>query len=96
VAEDEVVPKRDMLVNFTDELFDSGIRCLPLKTLARCWSGAQYGIEFRYKHTIRQVMTLMQHCRYPRHTRRHFFICWSCWRPQTTISWCPAPQHATG
>ena len=24
VAEDEVVPKRDMLVNFTDELFESG------------------------------------------------------------------------
>ena len=62
VEEDEVVPKRDMLVNFTDDLFESGSHIFAeLKNLAPLLERAQYGIEFRCKKTITQAMTLMQH-----------------------------------
>ena len=61
VAEDEVVPKRDMLVNFTDELFESGHQVFAeLKTVAPLLERAQYGIEFRSQDSIRQAMSLMQ------------------------------------
>jgi AraC-like DNA-binding protein len=77
VAEDEVVPKRDMLVNFTDELFESGHQVFAeLKTLAPLLERAQYGIEFRCKRTIRQAMTLMQRIADTQGVTRlgHFFI----------------------
>lgn len=62
MEEDEVVPKRDMLVNFTDDLFESGSHIFAeLKNLAPLLERAQYGIEFRCKKTITQAMTLMQH-----------------------------------
>lgn len=96
VAEDEVVPKRDMLVNFTDELFDSGYQVFAeLKTLAPLLERAQYGIEFRCKHTIRQAMDLMQRIADTQGVTRlgHFSSCWSCSLPLTTISCCPAPRR---
>lgn len=61
VAEDEVLAKRDMLVNFTEELLDGASHIFTeLKTLVPLLDRAQYGIEFRCKHTIAQAMTLMQ------------------------------------
>ena len=61
VAEDEVVPTRDMLVNFTDELLEGAASVLTeLKTLAPMLERARYGIEFRDKATIHQAMDLMQ------------------------------------
>lgn len=61
VAEDEVVAKRDMLVNFTDELFDSGSQVFAeLKNLSPLLERAQYGIEFRCPQTIAQALPLMQ------------------------------------
>ncbi len=77
VAEDEVVPKRDMLVNFTDELFDSANPVFnELKALAPLLERAKYGIEFRCKHTIAQAMTLMQRIEDARGVARlgHFLI----------------------
>ncbi|RMQ40895.1 Transcriptional activator MltR [Pseudomonas cichorii] len=61
IQEQEVVPKRDMLVNFTDELLESGNQVFTeLKSLNPLLERAQYGIEFRCKRTIRQAMKLMQ------------------------------------
>lgn len=61
VADDEVVPTRDMLVNFTDELLGSASSVFTeLKSLAPMLERAHYGIEFRCKRTIRQAMDLMQ------------------------------------
>ncbi|MCS3470196.1 AraC-like DNA-binding protein [Pseudomonas sp. JUb42] len=61
VEEDEVVPKRDMLVNFTDELLESGIQVFTeLRTLAPLLERAQYGVEFRCPRTIAQAARLMQ------------------------------------
>ncbi|MFK3799484.1 MULTISPECIES: AraC family transcriptional regulator [unclassified Pseudomonas] len=61
IGEDEVVPKRDMLVNFTEELLESGNQVFAeLKTLTPLLERAQYGIEFRCKRTVRQAMKLMQ------------------------------------
>ena len=61
VAEDEVVPTRDMLVNFTDELLEGAASVLTeLKTLAPMLERARYGIEFRDKATIHKAMDLMQ------------------------------------
>ncbi|MCF5230393.1 MULTISPECIES: AraC family transcriptional regulator [unclassified Pseudomonas] len=77
VEEDEVVPKRDMLVNFTDELFEQGSPVFAeLKTLAPMLERAQYGIEFRCKKTIAQAMTLMQRIEDAQGIARlgHFFI----------------------
>jgi AraC-like DNA-binding protein len=77
VEEDEVVPKRDMLVNFTDELFEGGSQIFAeLKTLAPLLERAQYGIEFRCKRTITQAMTLMQRIEDAQGMARlgHFFI----------------------
>lgn len=61
IDENEVVPKRDMLVNFTEELLDSGNQVFAeLKALTPLLERAQYGIEFRCKRTIRQATRLMQ------------------------------------
>lgn len=61
IDEGEVVAKRDMLVNFTDELLESGNQVFAeLKTLTPLLERARYGIEFRCKRTIRQAMKLMQ------------------------------------
>ena len=76
VEEDEVVPKRDMLVNFTDELFEHGSHIFTeLKSLAPLLERAQYGIEFRCK-TIAHAMTLMQRIEDAQGMARlgHFFI----------------------
>jgi AraC-like DNA-binding protein len=61
IDDDQIVPKRDMLVNFTDELLESGNQVFAeLRTLTPLLERAQYGIEFRCKRTIRQAMKLMQ------------------------------------
>ena len=61
IEEDEVIPKRDMLVNFTEELLESGNQVFAeLKALAPLLDRAQYGIEFRCKRTIRLATKLMQ------------------------------------
>ncbi|MGO2769625.1 helix-turn-helix domain-containing protein [Pseudomonas taetrolens] len=61
VADDEVVPTRDMLVNFTDELLGSASSVFTeLKSLAPMLERANYGIEFRCKSTIHRAMDLMQ------------------------------------
>ncbi|MEB0206555.1 AraC family transcriptional regulator [Pseudomonas sp. CCC3.1] len=61
VAEHEVVPLRDMLVNFTDELLEGASSVFAeLKSLTPMLDRAQYGIEFRCKTTIRQAVDLMQ------------------------------------
>jgi len=61
IEEDEVIPKRDMLVNFTEELLESGNQVFAeLKALAPLLDRAQYGIEFRCKRTIRKATKLMQ------------------------------------
>ncbi|MBU3056185.1 helix-turn-helix domain-containing protein [Pseudomonas indica] len=61
VDEGEVVPKRDMLVNFTDELFDAATTVFSeLKGLAPLFERARYGIQFHDPQTIRQAKVLMQ------------------------------------
>ena len=61
VAEDQAVPLRDMLVNFTDELLEGASSVFAeLKSLTPVLERAQYGIEFRCKKTIRQAVDLMQ------------------------------------
>jgi AraC-like DNA-binding protein len=77
VAEDEVIAKRDMLVNFTDELFESGNQVFAeLRTLAPLLERAQYGIEFRCEHTTGQAMKLMHRIADSRGITRlgHFLI----------------------
>ncbi|ARB26692.1 AraC family transcriptional regulator [Pseudomonas tolaasii] len=77
IVEGEVVPKRDMLVNFSDELFDKGHQVFAeLKILVPLLKRAQYGIEFRCKHTIGMAMDLMQCIASTRGMTRlgHFFI----------------------
>ncbi|WP_407309245.1 AraC family transcriptional regulator [Pseudomonas sp. nanlin1] len=61
LAEGEVVDKRDMLVNFTDELFDSAQSVFSeLKSLGPLLDRAAHGIEFRCRDTIAEAATLMQ------------------------------------
>ncbi|MCF5294113.1 AraC family transcriptional regulator, partial [Pseudomonas syringae] len=77
IDDGEVVPKRDMLVNFTDELLESGNQVFAeLKTLTPLLERARYGIEFRCKRTIRQAMKQMQKIADSRGITRlgHFFI----------------------
>ncbi|APC18999.1 hypothetical protein BLL42_26070 [Pseudomonas frederiksbergensis] len=58
VAEDEVVPKRDMLVNFTDELFESGHQVFAeLKSLTPLLERAQW---------ITSSPTTLANCRWRR------------------------------
>lgn len=73
----EVVDTRDMLVNFTDQLFESGNQVFSeLKSLAPLLERAQYGIEFRCKQTIREARELMEKIAQARGITRlgHFFI----------------------
>ena len=77
VEEDEVVPKRDMLVNFTDELLEGGSQVFTeLKSLSPLLERAQYGIEFRCQKTIAQALTLMQRIEDTHGMARlgHFFV----------------------
>ncbi len=77
VEENEVVAKRDMLVNFTDELLEGGSQIFTeLKSLAPLLERAQYGIEFRCKKTIALAMALMQRIEDAQGMARlgHFFI----------------------
>ncbi|WP_350575405.1 AraC family transcriptional regulator [Pseudomonas sp. HY2-MNA-CIBAN-0224] len=61
VGEDEVVPLRDMLVNFTDEMLENASTVFTeLKALTPMLERAQYGIEFRCAKTIRRAVNLMQ------------------------------------
>ena len=61
IAENEVVAKRDMLVNFTDELFDGGHQVFTeLRALAPLLERSHYGIEFRCPQTVAQATVLMQ------------------------------------
>ncbi len=56
-----MVAKRDMLVNFTDELFEAGHNVFSeLRSFAPMLERSRYGIEFRCPHTIAQARQLMQ------------------------------------
>lgn len=57
----EHVPKRDMLVNFTDETFeDAGKSFTELRSLQPMFERAAYGIEYRCRKTVREARQLMQ------------------------------------
>lgn len=57
----EIVEKRDMLVNFSDQILESGNQIFSeLKSLAPLLERAQYGIEFRGTETIRAARALME------------------------------------
>jgi len=57
----EHYPQRDMLVNFTDALFESGhLVFMELKTLAPLLDRARYGIEFRDRALIAEATRLME------------------------------------
>ncbi len=61
IAPDEVFPQRDMLVNFTDEVLESGSAVFSeLQGLAPLLARAQYGIEFRCPRLISEAKGLMQ------------------------------------
>lgn len=77
IDDGEVVHKRDMLVNFTDELLEGGNQVFTeLKSLFPLLERAQYGIEFRCRRTIRQASRLMQKIADSEGLTRlgHFFI----------------------
>lgn len=77
IAEDEVVEKRDMLVNFTDELFDGGHQVFTeLKSLTPLLERSRQGIEFRCLKTLDQAEQLMQRIAESRGIARlgHFLI----------------------
>lgn len=77
VEPDQVVEKRDMLVNFTDELFDSALPVFSeLKTLGPLLERARHGIEFRCPRTLAQATELMQRIADSRGVSRlgHFLI----------------------
>lgn len=60
VEECQHFPQRDMLVNFTDVLFESAHAVFSeLKTLAPLLDRARYGIEFKDKALIREADRLM-------------------------------------
>lgn len=61
VSAGEVVEHRDRLVNFTDELFDSGQQVFAeLKSLRPLLERAHYGIEFHDPALIAEVAQLMR------------------------------------
>ncbi len=61
VEEGEVVAKRDMLVNFTDELFEAGHSVFSeLRSFMPMLERSRYGIEFRCPQAIAQARQLMQ------------------------------------
>lgn len=56
----EHIPERDMLVNFTDALFDpSSLAFAELKSLTPLLERARYGIEFKDRSVITQATRLM-------------------------------------
>ncbi|WP_263263758.1 AraC family transcriptional regulator [Pseudomonas sp. RIT-PI-S] len=57
----EYFPQRDMLVNFTDALFEPGhLVFTELKTLSPLLERARYGIEFRDRALIAEATRLME------------------------------------
>ena len=77
VAPDEVVDKRDMLVNFTDELLENGHQVFAeLRQLTPLLERSRYGIEFRDTTLIMRAAELMQAIADSRGVSRlgHFFI----------------------
>ncbi|MBU1331484.1 MAG: AraC family transcriptional regulator [Gammaproteobacteria bacterium] len=77
VEDGEVVATRDMLVNFTDEVLESGTAVFAeLKSLAPLLARAQFGIEFRDPQVIREAGTLMRKIADSQGITRlgHFFI----------------------
>ena len=77
VAPDQVLEKRDMLVNFTDELLENGHQVFAeLKHLTPLLERSQYGIEFRDAKVIARAAELMQAIADSRGISRlgHFFI----------------------
>ncbi|MDR6229748.1 AraC-like DNA-binding protein [Pseudomonas sp. SORGH_AS199] len=61
VAEGEVVAKRDMLVNFTNETVDNATAVFPeLSGLAPLLERARYGIEFQDPQLIARAEALLQ------------------------------------
>ena len=61
VEDGEVVAKRDMLVNFTDEMLEAGHAVFSeLRTFTPMLERSRYGIEFRCPQTIAQARQLMQ------------------------------------
>ena len=61
VEEGEVVAKRDMLVNFTDEMLEAGHSVFSeLRSFTPMLERSRYGIEFRCPSTIDQAGELMQ------------------------------------
>ncbi|SDG43792.1 AraC family transcriptional regulator [Pseudomonas seleniipraecipitans] len=61
MAAGEAVAQRDMLVNFTDDVLESGTAVFAeLKDLQPLLSRAHYGIEFRCEHTIAEARHLLQ------------------------------------
>lgn len=72
-----MVETRDMLVNFTDEVLESGTAVFAeLKTLQPLLARAQFGIEFRDPQLIREASVLMGKIANSRGITRlgHFFI----------------------
>ncbi|HWV10259.1 MAG TPA: AraC family transcriptional regulator, partial [Pseudomonas sp.] len=77
VEDGEVVETRDMLVNFTDEVLESGTAVFAeLKSLAPLLARAQFGIEFRDPQVIREAGLLMRRIADSQGITRlgHFFI----------------------
>lgn len=77
VEDGEVIAKRDMLVNFTDELLQAGNQVFSeLRLLAPMLERSRYGIEFRDPALIRRAGTLMQQIADSRGISRlgYFFI----------------------
>ncbi|WNW11277.1 helix-turn-helix domain-containing protein [Pseudomonas sp. DTU_2021_1001937_2_SI_NGA_ILE_001] len=77
VEEGEVVETRDMLVNFTDEVLESGSAVFAeLGGLQPLLARAQFGIEFRDPQMIREAGVLMSKIASSRGITRlgHFFI----------------------
>lgn len=77
VGPDEVVGKRDMLVNFTDEVLEDGSQVFAeLTQLAPLLARARYGIEFRDPALIKDSRQLLQRIADSRGITRlgYFFI----------------------
>jgi AraC-like DNA-binding protein len=77
VGPDEIVDKRDMLVNFTDELLEAGNQVFAeLKQLAPLLERSRYGIEFRDPQVIATATRLLEQIAASQGMTRlgHFFI----------------------
>ncbi|TWI53847.1 AraC-like DNA-binding protein [Pseudomonas duriflava] len=77
VTEGEIVSKRDMLVNFTDETLENAAAVFPeLLSLNPLLERARYGIEFKCPHTIQRTTELLHFIAGTRGVTRlgHFFV----------------------